>query len=226
MDLGQAENLIAELSRIVDYPLAEGSPRVVLSATLAVSSMQFAATVRVLCAEGLLLGASASLRSQFESLIRSVWALHRATEKQVEKLSAELNLESQQASKNIPSVNEMMIELEKFPQLTNLLIALKEFKRSSWLPLNSFVHSGLHAVYWTKNEVPMPLIDQAFRVSNGLSLLAFQNMGILTGRSGIQSEIIAATACYSSCLPKHRENIYQVRPAGALHAPLPSALCA
>lgn len=207
MELSRAEKLFAELSKIVDYPLFENSPRIVLSATLAVSSMEFASAVRVLCAQSLLLGASTTLQSQFEATVRSVWALHCATETQIDKLSAELNLESQQASKNIPLVNEMMNELEKFPQLANLIVALKEFKESSWLPLNSFVHSGIHAIHWTRNEAPPELLDQVFRASNGLSLLAFLNLGTLTGRSGIQSEIIAATACYSSCLPRRREGI-------------------
>lgn len=204
MDLSRADEPLDELSKIVDYPLFEESPRIVLCATLSGSSMHFAASVRVLCTQGFLLGASATLRSQFESVVRSVWALHRATEGQVEKLSADLNLESQQASKNIPQVNVMMTELEKVPQLANLLVALKEFKESSWLPLNSFVHSGIHAIHWTKNDAPPKLLDQFFRASNGLALLAFQNLGILTGRPGIQSEIIRASACYSSCLPIRR----------------------
>lgn len=207
MDLHRAEELFEQLSNIVDYPLFEDSPRVNLSATLAVTSMQFAAAVRVLCAEGLLLGASTTLRSQFEALIRSVWALHRATEQQIERLSADLNAESQQASKNIPLANEMLNELQKFPQLANLLVSLNEFKGSAWLPLNSFVHSGIHAVHWTKNEVPPQLIDQLFRISNGLALLAFQNIGILTGRTEVQSEIIAVSACYSNCLPRHRKGM-------------------
>ncbi len=207
MDLRRAEELIKQLSNIVDYPLFEDSPRVNLSATLAVSSMQFASAVRVLCSAGLLLGASTTLRSQFEALVRSVWALHRATEQQIERLSADLNPESQQACKNIPLTNEMLTELQKFPQLANLFVSLNEFKGSSWLPLNSFVHSGIHAVHWTRNEAPPKLIDQLFRISNGLALLAFQSIGILTGRPGIQSEIIAVTACYSSCLPRHRESI-------------------
>jgi hypothetical protein len=207
MDLRRAEELFEQLSNIVDHPLFEDSSRVSLSATLAVSSMQFAAAVRVLCAEGLLLGASTTLRSQFEALVRSVWVLHRATEQQIRRLSADLNPESQQASKNIPLANEMLTELQKVPQLSNLLVSLSEFKDSSWLPLNSFVHSGIHAVHWTNYEAPPQLIDQLFRLSNGLTLLAFQSIGILTGRPGIQSEILAVTACYSSCLPKHRESI-------------------
>lgn len=207
MDLSQAEKLFNELSDIVDYPLFDESPRLKLSEILAVSSMQFAAAVRVLCAENLLLGATATLRSQFESVVRSVWALQCATELQVDKLSAELSLENQQASKNIPTVHGMMVELEKIPQLVNLLVSLKEFKDSSWLPLNSFVHSGIHAVHWTRNKVPPQLVDQVFRISNALLFIAFQQIGIMTGRPKIQSEIMAVAASYSGCLPKNRESI-------------------
>ncbi len=151
-----------------------------------------------------MLGANTALRSQFESLVRSVWALHKASDLQVSKLSAELTKETQQASKNMPSVNEMMIELGKIPELANLMISLNEFKSSSWLPLNSFVHSGLHAAHWTRNEVPEKLIERVFKASNGLMLLAFQGIGILTGIPNIQTQIISATESYSSCFLDRR----------------------
>lgn len=204
MDLSHAEELQDALISIVDYPLWDDSPRVKLSATLAVSSLQFAAAVRILCGSGLILGASVTLRSQFESVIRSVWALHRATDSQIERLSANLSPENQQASKNIPLANEMIGELEKIPQLRNLLVALNEFKTSSWVPLNSFVHSGIHAVHWTKHGAPPQLLDTVFRASNGLTLIAFQNIGILTGRPNVQSELFAAAANFGDILPKPR----------------------
>lgn len=207
MDLIRAEKLLDALASIVDHPLFDDSLRVRLSATLAVSSLQFAAAARVLCGEGLLLGASTTLRSQFEALLRSVWVLHRATENQIDRLSADLNQETQQASKNIPLANEMLSELEKMPQLKNLLIALSEFKSSSWLPLNSFVHSGIHAVHWTKHGAPSQLLENIFCASNGLSLLAFQGIGILTGRPDVQSKLIAAAANFSSVLPKPRGGV-------------------
>jgi hypothetical protein len=205
MDFSRAEELLDAVASIVDHPLYEDSPRIRLSATLTVSSLQFAAAARVLCAEGLLLGASTTLRSQFEALIRSVWALHRATDTQVNRLSADLNLETQQASKNIPQANEMLTELEKLPILKKLLISLNEFKSSSWLPLNSFVHSGIHAVHWTKHGAPPQLLDNIFRASNGLSLLAFMGIGILTGRPNVQSELIAVSSSFANVLPKRRE---------------------
>ncbi|HRH79179.1 MAG TPA: hypothetical protein PK129_17690, partial [Cellvibrionaceae bacterium] len=99
MDLKRAEILQDALASIVDYPLLQESPKVKLSATLTIGSLQFAAAVRVLCGSGLLLGASATLRSQFEAIIRSVWVLYRATDNQIERLSANLSLEAQQASK-------------------------------------------------------------------------------------------------------------------------------
>lgn len=204
MDLSRAEKLQDALASIVDYPLWDDSPKVTLSATLAVSSLQFAAAVRVLCGSSLVLGASATLRSQFEAIIRSVWVLHRATDNQVERLSADLSLEAQQASKNIPLVNEMIGALEKVPQLKHLLVALNEFKTSSWVPLNSFVHSGIHAVHWTKNGAPPQLLDTVFRSSNGLTLISFQHLGILTGRQNVQSEISSAAASFGSILPNPR----------------------
>lgn len=204
MDLAQADKMFDALSEIIDHQLYDDSLRIVLSATLAASSLQFALATRSLCANELILGAATTLRSQFEALIRSVWALHRATETQVERLTAALNQESQQASKNIPLAHEMLTELEKLPQLANLIISLKEFKESSWLPLNSFVHSGIHAVHWTRNQASPKLLEQIFKASNGLSIIAFQSIGILTGRPGIQSEVLAATAAFSTCLPQHR----------------------
>lgn len=205
MDLDHTEQLFNKLAEIVAHPLYDESPRITLAATLAVSSMQYAASVRVLCVHGLLLGASTAIRSQFEALVRSAWALHCATDQQVDQLTTALSKESLQTSKNIPMAYEMLRELEAAPQLRGLLVALNEFKDSSWLSLNSFVHAGLHAVHWTRNPPPPQLLEQLFRMSNGLALLAFQCLGILTGRPDIQGEIVAATASFSSCLPERRK---------------------
>lgn len=204
IDLEKADELFESIAEVCDYPIDLESERVDLCVTLSFSSMQFGAAVRVLCKNKLMLGASTALRSQFEALVRSIWVLHNASDLQVEKLSSTLSVESQQASKNMPSLHEMMLEIGKVPQLENLMIALNEFKSSSLHPLNSFVHSGIHAVHWTKFEVPETLIDNVFKASNGLVLLAFQGIGILTGRPDIQKEIISTAARYTSCLPASR----------------------
>ena len=198
---GRAEALFDVLTEIVDHPQFDDSQKLALTKTLAISSLEYGAAVRVLCQADLLLGASTTLRSQFEAFIRSTWIMHCANEHQIARLTRELSLESQQASKNIPSSNEMLGDLNKVPQLINLCVSLNEFKESSWGPLNSFVHAGIHAVHWTKNAPPAKLIDTIFRASNGLCVLAYQSLGILTGRPHTQREVIAATSCYSSVLP-------------------------
>ena len=204
MDTIQAEELLTNLADIVDFPPFDHSERLLLSRTLAITSLHYAASVRALCANHLAHGAAVVLRSQFEGLVRGVWVYHCASEAQVQKLLSPLSPESQQASKNIPLVNEMLTDLEKQPQLKNLMVALGEFKSSSWLPLNSFVHAGLHAVHWTKWEPPPQLLDQIFRISNGLAVLAFQNLAVLTGRPDLQKKVIAVCASFASCLPVRR----------------------
>ena len=100
----------------------------------------------------------------------------------------------------------MLEELEEIPGLRNLMVALNEFKGSARRPLNSFVHAGLHAVVHTKFGWPPELVDQTFRMSNGLCVLAFTQIGILSGTPGIQGEVISLTASFSSVLPKYRDN--------------------
>ena len=100
MDTTRAEELLSYLADVVDLPPFDESERLLLSRTLAITSLHFAASVRRLCESHLPLGAAAALRSQFEALVRGVWSFHRASEGQVEKLSSDLSLESQQATKN------------------------------------------------------------------------------------------------------------------------------
>lgn len=205
MDFERAEHLLDRLADVVDLPPYDDSERLILGRTLAITSLHFAAAVRRLCEVRLALGAATNLRSQFEAVVRGVWICHHASDRQIEKLSAELSLTSQQAAKSMPQVSAMFTDLERSPHLANLLVSLREFKDSSWMPLNSFVHAGIHAVHWTKFEPPEELLEQMFRSSNGLAVLAYQSIAILTGVPMLQKDVIAVCASYSSCLPAYRD---------------------
>lgn len=205
IDIERAEKLIAVLDQASAFPLFDASRRLVLSHDMAVVALEFAASVRMLAHADRLPGAAVCLRSQFEALVRAVWLLHVASEEQLEKLDAvQLTLESQQRSKNLPMLAEMLAALEKKPQLSSLMVLLAEFRTSSWPALNSFVHAGLHAVHRTRFAYPQALLEQAFRSSNGLCLIAYMHMGILGGRAGIQNELIGLSAGFASVLPKLR----------------------
>jgi hypothetical protein len=205
IDVARAEKLLAVLADVADRPLYDDSERIELSATLAGTALELAGSVRTLCAADQLLGATVCLRTQFESLVRSVWVLHCASESQIDRLSTnQLTAETAQGAKNIPLAAKMLEEMQQVPNLANLMVALNEFKDSAWHPINSFVHAGLHAVIHTKFGWPSDLVDQTFRISNGLCVLAFTHIGVLTGAPGVQAEVNASTASFSSVLPKHR----------------------
>lgn len=52
------------------------------------------------------------VRPQYEALVRATWACHAATDTDIEKLLAPLTLESQQAAKRLPGVQDMLVRLE------------------------------------------------------------------------------------------------------------------
>ena len=202
VDIERAHEFLAALEEIVAHPFYDNSEKLSLSVTLSETSFDFGLSVRLLCLSGQLLGASACLRSQFEALVRSIWLFHCATESQVSRLNkADLSLETQQGAKNIPQASEMLVDLEKLPHLKPLTMALREFRDCAWKPLNSFVHSGIHAVHRTRFGAPPQLIDQTFRISNGFCMLAYNHLAVLTGVPGIQKQIMAATIRFPSVLP-------------------------
>ena len=205
VDIDRAHELIEALEDVVDHPFVGDSERLALSLVLAEASFEFAFSVRLLCVSGQLLGASVCLRSQLEALVRSVWAYHCATDNQISRLSKEdLSPETQQQAKNIPQISGMLEDLEKIPNLLGFTAPIREFKDCAWLPLNSFVHSGIHAVHRTKYGAPPPLVVNTFRMSNGFCFLAYNHLGILTGIPGIQNELFSVTASFSSVLPDIR----------------------
>ena len=202
IDIEKAHEFLDALEDVVDHPFFDDSEKLKLSVILADTSLNFALSVRLLCIGGQMLGSSACLRSQFEALVRSIWIFHCATDNQVSRLNqADLSLETQQGAKNIPQATGMLDDLEKLPHLRPLTEALREFKDCAWQPLNSFVHSGIHAVHRTRFGSPPQLVDQTFRISNGFCMLAYNHLAVLTGIPGIQREIMATTAKYTSVLP-------------------------
>lgn len=196
IDFEAAEELFGNLAELTDLPIYEPTPRLELARTLAVTSLHHGAAVRLLCGSELSIPAAACLRSQFEANVRAVWSMHCASEQMIERLSEPLSIENALLNQSIPLLSEMMGSLEKVPACLNLMIALNEFRDSSWKPLNSFVHSGTHAIHWTRYRAPESQLSQIFKASNGLMLLAFQTLAILTGASILQQDLFERTRAY------------------------------
>jgi hypothetical protein len=79
--------------------------------------------------------------------------------------------------------------------------ALSRFKDSSWKALNSYVHAGIHPLQRQATGYPVTLVDQIFRVSCGLSIVAGMQAAALTGIQAVMHEVNKLTVSHEKCLP-------------------------
>ncbi|GAA4400234.1 DUF6988 family protein [Quisquiliibacterium transsilvanicum] len=195
-------NLVAEIRFI------NPSPRTAACAAAADLSMEHAHAVRTLVSARTGNSACALLRTQYEALVRSGWAMYAATDGQVEKLNLPISHESQQAAKNLPGAQEMLEALKKKmaaePALAGLVVPLTQIHEVSWRPLNSFVHGGLHPLQRTNGGFPVQLAKDVLRNSNGMLHMAHR----MLARLGASLEVVAAVEhCYvgyEDCVPMGR----------------------
>lgn len=108
----ESERLVVELLQLIDVPTID-SLQVQISDTACSLALEHWHAVRSLLQLGLLPSALVVHRSQFEALVRSVWLAYAACNSDLAKLTATLDLESEQAAKNIPTVNVMMQHIQE-----------------------------------------------------------------------------------------------------------------
>ena len=163
--------LAAELRAMLEVALFDDTRRIDVSNVACSMSIEHWDATRELLSKALLPSALVVHRAQFEALVRSVWVLYAADDHEIEKLSAELSSESEQAAKNLPQVATMMGELlTKGP--SQAYDALNRFKENSWKALNSHVHAGVHPLRRHAQGYPLQLVDAVLRNANGLAILA------------------------------------------------------
>lgn len=196
----ESEEFFAKLFGLVNLPLANGSQRFVTSDVACSMSLEhWIATIALLRAS-LLPSAVTVHRAQFEAVLRSIWVLYAANDRQIAKLSSQLNLESEQAAKNLPQVAEMMSALEKKGP-SQAHEALARFKENSWKALNSYAHAGIHSIRRHSEGYPSQLLVDILKNTNGLGVIAAMQASILSGVQPLQREVLDLAAEYSECMP-------------------------
>lgn len=196
----QSDEFALEITGILDLPLAYNLERFHVSRTLCSLAFEYWNATRLLVMNKYLPSAATAHRSQFESIVRSIWALNVASNDAIDKLSDHLSVDSEKAAKGIPLANDMIIALSKGAP-KNIYDVLSRFKESSWNALNSFVHSGIHAVYRHKTGYPEKLLIDIMRNSNGLGVVSGMQMAILSGNQNLQKEILEMAGKRSQCMP-------------------------
>jgi len=166
------EHLVSLLQRV---PGLRDDARGLAGRRAAQLALEHGAAVRVLFSAGAPNAACALLRSQYEAALRGAWALYAASNEKIDKLNRPLDLDSEQAAKNLDGPEKMLDALKARAgfnqQLMGLVIPLVEIRENQWKAMNSFVHGGIHPLQRT-DGFPVQLAAQVVRNSNGITHIA------------------------------------------------------
>lgn len=198
--LEESDQIAEELLSIVDLPLCNDSVRVKIAAVACSLSLEHWQATRILILAGALPSALVVHRSQFESILRSVWLTYAASDADVVKLSDKLNTDTEQAAKNIAQTQSMMEALAKSGP-KQAYDALARFKENSWKALNSYAHAGIHPLVRHAEGYPEGLALNVLRNSNGLGVFAGMQAVVLAGVQPLQKEVLALASRHVNCMP-------------------------
>jgi len=202
IDIFDESEVLADelLAVLIDLPLLDDSPRVEVSDVACSLSLEHWHSVRVLLQTALLPSALVVHRAQFEAITRSIWLAYAASDDLISKLTATLSRESEQATKNIPQVADMMKALSaKAPR--QAYDALSRFKDNSWGALNSYVHAGLHPLRRHQDGYPLPLLGDVLRNANGLAVLSCMQSAVLSDQQPLQRTLLDIATKHKACMP-------------------------
>lgn len=198
--LSRSAELADYLELAFDLPPFQGQARFRASALAGSLALEHGQGVRGLLPMGLGVSAAVLLRVQYEAALRSVWICYVAKDDEIHLLEQDLSAETERAAKGLPQANDMLVGIERAaPPAASQ--SLKNFRTHSWAALNSFVHSGIHALNRHKDGLPLPLAAGALKSSNGLNVLAAMQCAIATGSQDLVHRVGLAQRSFEDCLP-------------------------
>lgn len=198
--LEKSEALNSEFSRIFDYGPADESKRVIASWLMCSVALEHSVSLRQLVLNGNYTSAICIMRSQFEAITRATWLFYAASEQKIENTMKTLSELSQNADQK-PSNSEMIAKMKgKAPEQAVLMF--NEFKEVQWKALNSYVHSGIHALQRHGAGYPEQLVIDIVKSSNGLLSMTAMMAAILTGNEGISKDVSKIQRRHEGCLPE------------------------
>jgi hypothetical protein len=147
--------------------------------------------------------AAALLRLPFEALLRAAWCMYAASQPKLDKLTQALDAEAETAAKNMAGLADMLEAVRKKAP-PGLAQPLNERHLSSRRALNSFVHTGIHALHQSRHAFPTELSGEIVRLSNGLLHLTYRLLGVLTGPQSLTDGITQTWLSFADSLPGAR----------------------
>ena len=195
-----SDHFASDIAAIMPAPLEIAERRHFASRIACSLALEHWTAAKILFSAKLLPSAVTVHRSQFESLVRSIWLLHAASDLDVAKLTSSLTKETEQAAKNSTGLQEMISEIQKKGP-DEAYNALARFRDNALKPINSYVHAGIHPLNRHATGYPEELVIDVLRNSNGIALMTFMHECILANRQDCQRPIPGIAAPYPACMP-------------------------
>ncbi len=193
----RSRELEDELSVFMELRPAWSAARIASSVFMLGVAFEHGCSVRLLIEQGNLTSAFGLARLQYEALVRGVWLIQAASDEQVENIHRDL---TQESIERLPMVVEMLKSLPGNAQ-PGVLANLLDFQSKSLKPLNSFVHSGAHALQRSVVGYPAQLVRQVLVASNGLKAISAFEVISLAQDAGGAVTFHGLQTTYSDCLP-------------------------
>jgi hypothetical protein len=165
-------------------------------------SLEHGSGLRALMATGHPRTAAATVRMQFEAVVRSAWAVWAATPREIDLLEQDLTFASEEAAKRVGVYAAMKSALKASNCPSVLLEQVATFDEVIWKSLNSYVHGGIHALKRGEEGFPLWLALQIVKTSNGLVTMAVALLSKLTGEDRGLAEINQLLPAFQDCLPE------------------------
>ena len=149
---------------------------------------------------GQLASASVLLRAQFEAVTRALWLHFCADDGWIERYFNAVKANPTRDPNISPAMDEMLSELSSNapPRIAAMLQPLKQ---AAWGPLNSYVHSGIHAVLHQHVDMTADFADSTLRTSNGLAGMAAMLLAVSSGDEELVHAVAQIQLDHLDCLP-------------------------
>lgn len=196
----ESDSFASQLHKLTDLPPGDDSKKLELAYTACSLAYEHWHAIRQLLSGGFLPSALVLHRTQFETIVRSIWLTYAATETDIAKLSADLNPESEQAAKGISQTQEMIEAIKKHGPVA-AYDAVSRFKEYSWKALNSYTHSGIHPLNRHTQGYPVVLLQNVLRNVNGLGVLTGMQIAAIAGSPPVQREVLKLAAKFPKLMP-------------------------
>lgn len=182
------------------YVLAAYEQKHELVATACILCIEHASALRAAFAVAAPNSGAAILRLQYEALLRAAWLLYAASPAHIDKLAQALDMEAEQAARNLPGYMEMLEAIvNKAPE--GLAAPMAEFNQYSRHALNSFVHSGIHPLRRAQEGFPPEMTSTIVRFSNGLMHFAYRMLASLSGSQRRMDRVTGVYLAFPDCVP-------------------------